>query len=192
MKQRLTGQTLHIYSVDKFPRMVDYVVPGGVRIADASRIRLGAYLGEGTTVMPSGQINFNAGAIGPSMIEGRISQGVTVGAGSDLGGGASTMGTLSGGGNTVISIGRNCLIGANAGTGIPLGDGCTIAAGLYVTLGTTVDVVDEQRTLIRTVKARELAFGNDMMFVRNGTTGRLECRTNRRTIELNQALHAHN
>lgn len=189
---RLAGRNLGIQGIDKFPRMVDYVIPSGVRIADASRIRLGAYLGEGSTVMHEGFVNFNAGALGPNMIEGRISQGVVIGEGTDLGGSASTMGTLSGGNDIVISLGKHCLIGANAGTGIPLGDRCTIAAGLYITAGTTVDVVDEHRNHVRTVKARELAFGNDMLFVRNGETGRIECRSNRAAIELNESLHAHN
>ncbi len=192
LEARLAGGTLGIHAIDKFPRMLDYVVPSGVRIADASRIRLGAYLGEGSTVMHEGFVNFNAGALGPNMIEGRISQGVVIGEGTDLGGSASTMGTLSGGNDVVISLGKHCLIGANAGTGIPLGDRCTIAAGLYITAGTTVDVVDENRQRVRTVKARELAFGNDMLFVRNGETGRIECRTNRAAIELNESLHAHN
>ena len=181
-----------MHGVDKFPRMTDYVVPPGVRIADASRVRLGAYLGNGTTVMHEGFINFNAGAVGPNMVEGRISQGVIVGAHSDLGGSSSTMGTLSGGGNIVISVGESCLIGANAGTGIPLGDRCTIEAGLYITAGTIVEVVDENATVVRTVKARELAGGSDLKFIRNSRSGRVECRTNRRAIELNDTLHAHN
>ena len=189
---RLAGRTLTVHGVDKFPRMTDYVVPPGVRIADASRVRLGAYLGNGTTVMHEGFINFNAGAVGPNMVEGRISQGVIVGAHSDLGGSSSTMGTLSGGGNIVISVGENCLIGANAGTGIPLGDRCTIEAGLYITAGPIVEVVDENATVVRTVKARELAGGSDCKFIRNSRTGRVECRTNRRAIELNDTLHAHN
>ena len=189
---RLAGRTLTVHGVDKFPRMSDYVVPTGVRIADASRVRLGAYLGNGTTVMHEGFINFNAGAVGPNMVEGRISQGVVVGAHSDLGGSSSTMGTLSGGGNIVISVGESCLIGANAGTGIPLGDRCTIEAGLYITAGTIVEVVDEDGAVVRTVKARELASGSDMKFIRNSRTGRVECRTNRRAIALNDALHAHN
>ncbi|NJN50540.1 MAG: 2,3,4,5-tetrahydropyridine-2,6-dicarboxylate N-succinyltransferase [Gammaproteobacteria bacterium] len=189
---RRRGVPLIVNGVDKFPRMTDYVVPSGVRIADASRIRLGAYLGEGTTVMHEGFINFNAGAMGPNMIEGRISQGVIVHPHSDLGGSSSTMGTLSGGGNISITIGRNCLIGANAGTGIPLGDRCTIEAGLYVTAGTRVDVLDENGELVKTVKARELAGQSDMLFLRNSTTARVECRTNRAAIELNEALHAHN
>lgn len=186
------SEHLEVMSVDKFPKMTNYVVPTGVRIADASRIRLGAYLGEGTTVMHEGFINFNAGALGPNMIEGRVSQGVTVGAHTDLGGSSSTMGTLSGGGAIVISVGESCLIGANAGTGIPLGDRCTIEAGLYITAGTRVSLLDENGTEVRRVKARELAGGNDMLFIRNSETGRIECRSNRRAIELNEQLHAHN
>ena len=178
--------------MDKFPRMTNYVVPSGVRIADASRIRLGAYLGDGTTVMHEGQINFNAGALGPNMVEGRISQGVILGEHSDLGGSASTMGTLSGGGEITISIGKHCLIGANAGTGIPLGDRCTIEAGLYITAGTPVTLIDETGEDVRTMKARELAGGSDLLFIRNGRTGRIECRSNRKAIELNEQLHAHN
>ncbi len=192
LRARLKDEHLEVMSVDKFPKMVNYVMPGGVRIADASRIRLGAYLGDGTTVMHEGFVNFNAGALGPNMVEGRISQGVTIGEGTDLGGSASTMGTLSGGGEIVISLGKNCLIGANAGTGIPLGDRCTIEAGLYITAGTVVSVVDENREEIRKVKARELAGGSDMLFIRNSQTGEVVCRTNRRAIELNDALHAHN
>ena len=189
---RIAGRTLTVHGVDKFPRMADYVVPSGVRIADASRVRLGAYVGPGTTVMHEGHINFNAGAVGPNMIEGRITQGVIVGAHSDLGGSASLMGTLSGGGNIVVSLGEHCLVGANAGSGIPLGNNCTIAAGVYITAGTIVEVLDEFGTSVRTVKARELAGGNDMVFIQNSRTGRIECRTNRKAIELNAALHDHN
>jgi 2,3,4,5-tetrahydropyridine-2-carboxylate N-succinyltransferase len=192
IRARLAGDQLEVMGVDKFPRMTNYVVPSGVRIADASRIRLGAYLGEGTTVMHEGFVNFNAGAMGPNMVEGRISQGVVVGAHSDLGGSSSTMGTLSGGGAIKITIGANCLIGANAGTGIPLGDRCTIEAGLYITAGTPVTVLDEHGTTVKAVKARELAGASDMLFIRNATNGRIECRTNRRAIELNETLHAHN
>ncbi|MFU8817526.1 MAG: DapH/DapD/GlmU-related protein [Pseudomonadales bacterium] len=189
---RLRGEHLEVMAIDKFPKMTNYVMPSGVRIADASRIRLGAYLGEGTTVMHEGFVNFNAGAMGPNMVEGRISQGVVVGAHSDLGGSSSTMGTLSGGGEIKITIGSNCLIGANAGTGIPLGDRCTIEAGLYITAGTPVVVLDEHGTTVKTVKARELAGGSDLLFIRNSSNGRIECRSNRRAIELNAALHAHN
>jgi 2,3,4,5-tetrahydropyridine-2-carboxylate N-succinyltransferase len=192
VRARLEGAPIMLHSLDKFPRMTDYVIPSGVRIADASRIRLGAYLGEGTTVMHEGFINFNAGAIGPNMVEGRISQGVMLGAGTDLGGSASTMGTLSGGGNITISIGEDCLVGANAGTGIPLGDRCTIEAGLYITAGTPVELLDDARELVRIVKARELAGESDLLFIRNARTGTVECRTNRSAIALNEQLHAHN
>jgi 2,3,4,5-tetrahydropyridine-2-carboxylate N-succinyltransferase len=189
---RAAGRPLEIFSVDKFPKMTNYVIPGGVRIADASRVRLGAHLGEGTTVMHEGQVNFNSGTLGQGMIEGRISQGVTVGAHSDLGGSSSTMGTLSGGGEIVISIGEHCLIGANAGTGIPLGDRCTIAAGVYITAGTPIVLLDESGETVRQVKARELAGGSDLLFIQNGSNGRIECRTNRKAIALNEQLHAHN
>jgi 2,3,4,5-tetrahydropyridine-2-carboxylate N-succinyltransferase len=189
---RLAGEHVEVSGIDKFPRMTNYVVPSGVRIADASRIRLGAYLGEGTTVMHEGFVNFNAGALGPNMLEGRVSQGVVVGANSDLGGGSSTMGTLSGGGEIKLTIGTNCLIGANGGTGIPLGDRCSIEAGLYITAGTRVTVLDENQDEVRVVKARELAGGNDLLFIRHSVTGQIQCRTNRRAIELNDALHAHN
>ena len=192
VRARLEGAPITLHALDKFPRMTDYVIPSGVRIADASRIRLGAYLGEGTTVMHEGFVNFNAGAIGPNMVEGRISQGVILGAGTDLGGSASTMGTLSGGGNITISIGENCLIGANAGTGIPLGDRCTIEAGLYITAGTPVELLDDARESVRVVKARELAGESDLLFIRNARTGTVECRTNRSAIQLNEQLHAHN
>ncbi len=138
LEARLKGELLEVFSVDKFPKMTDYVVPSGVRIADTARVRLGAYIGEGTTIMHEGFVNFNAGTAGPGMIEGRVSAGVFVGKGSDLGGGCSTMGTLSGGGNIVISVGEGCLIGANAGIGIPLGDRCTVESGLYITAGTKV------------------------------------------------------
>lgn len=189
---RRSGHHLTVHGVDKFPRMTDYVVPTGVRIADASRIRLGAYLGDGSTVMHEGFVNFNAGAIGPNMIEGRISQGVVVGEHTDLGGSSSTMGTLSGGGNIKVSIGRHCLIGANAGTGISLGDRCTIEAGLYITAGTVVDVIDENGEYVRTAKARELSGAADMLFIRNSRNSKVECRTNRAAIQLNEQLHAHN
>ena len=142
--------------------------------------------------MHEGFVNFNAAAIGPNMIEGRISQGVIVGAGTDLGGSASTMGTLSGGGNIIVSIGENCLIGANAGTGIPLGDRCTIEAGLYITGGTPIAVFDESGQQVRLVKGRELAGNSDMLFIRNSQNGQVICRTNRQAIELNDALHTHN
>ena len=192
IEARLEGRVLEVAAVDKFPKMTNYVVPSGARIAHSGRVRLGAYVGEGTTVMHEGFINFNAGAIGPNMVEGRISQGVTVGSGSDLGGSASTAGTLSGGGNIVISIGQDCLISANAGTGIPLGDRCTIEAGLYITPGTVVQILDEERNALRLVKARELAGMSDLLFIRNSQNGVVECRTNRKAIELNTTLHSHN
>ena len=189
---RLRRGVLEVASVDKFPKMTNYVVPSGVRIAHTARVRLGAYLGEGTTVMHEGFINFNAGAEGPGMIEGRISAGVWVGAGSDLGGGCSTMGTLSGGGNVVISVGRECLIGANAGLGIPLGDRCTIEAGLFITAGTKVTLLDGARKPVETVSARDLAGKSELLFRRNSTSGTVECLTNRSAIELNESLHANN
>lgn len=192
LEARLRGKLLEVFSVDKFPKMTDYVVPSGVRIADTARVRLGAYIGEGTTVMHEGFVNFNAGTAGPNMVEGRVSAGVFVGKGSDLGGGCSTMGTLSGGGNIVISVGEGCLIGANAGIGIPLGDRCTVESGLYVTAGTKVIVLDDQNQQIQVVKARDLAGQNDLLFRRNSETGAVECKTNKSAIELNEALHAHN
>ena len=192
LEARLKGELLEVFAVDKFPKMTDYVVPAGVRIADSARVRLGAYVGEGTTVMHEGFINFNAGTAGPGMIEGRVSAGVFVGKGSDLGGGCSTMGTLSGGGNIVISVGEGCLIGANAGIGIPLGDRCTVESGLYITAGTKVALLDEGNALVKVVKARELAGQADLLFRRNSQSGAVECKTNKTAIELNEALHAHN
>ncbi|MFP8967249.1 2,3,4,5-tetrahydropyridine-2,6-dicarboxylate N-succinyltransferase [Pokkaliibacter sp. CJK22405] len=192
LKARIRGDWLTVISVDKFPRMADYVVPAGVRIGDADRVRLGAHLGEGTTVMHEGFVNFNAGTLGTSMVEGRISAGVVVGSGSDLGGGCSTMGTLSGGNNVVISVGENCLLGANAGLGIPLGDRCTLEAGLYLTGGSKVSLLDDSGNEVKVVKAGELAGQPDLLFRRNSQTGRIECKTNKTAIELNEALHAHN
>jgi len=192
LKARLEGRALSVDCVDKFPKMTDYVVPGGVRIGDTARVRLGAYLGEGTTVMHEGFVNFNAGTEGPGMIEGRISAGVMVGKGSDLGGGCSTMGTLSGGGNIVIKVGEGCLIGANAGIGIPLGDRCTVEAGLYLTAGAKVTVLDDQGQDVETVAARELANQDDLLLRRNSRNGRIECLTNKSAIALNEALHANN
>ena len=189
---RVAGDNLSVDCVDKFPKMTDYVVPKGVRIADTARVRLGAYLGEGTTIMHEGFVNFNAGTEGPGMIEGRISAGVFVGAGSDLGGGCSTMGTLSGGGNIIISVGDNCLIGANAGIGIPLGNKCTVESGLYITAGTKVLLIDDSGNISDTVKARQLAGMDDLLFRRNSTNGAVECLTNKSAIELNHALHANN
>ena len=189
---RLRGDVLEVSCVDKFPKMTNYVVPDGVRIAHTARVRLGAYLGEGTTIMHEGFVNFNAGTEGPGMIEGRISAGVMVGSGSDLGGGCSTIGTLSGGGNIVISVGEKCLIGANAGIGIPLGDRCTVEAGLFVTAGTKVTLLDADGMPAESAKARDLAGKSDLLFRRNSSTGAVECLTNRSAVELNEALHAHN
>lgn len=189
---RLQGKLIEVKSVDKFPQMTDYVVPAGIRIADTSRVRLGAYIGEGTTIMHEGFVNFNAGTEGTSMIEGRISAGVMIGKGSDLGGGCSTMGTLSGGGNIVISVGESSLIGANAGIGIPLGDRCTVESGLYITAGTKVIMIDADGNDVETVKARDVAGKPDLLFRRNSNNGRVECLTNKTAIELNEALHANN
>ena len=192
LQARMAGQPLSVDCVDKFPKMVDYVVPSGIRIADTSRVRLGAYVGEGTTVMHEGFINFNAGCEGPNMIEGRISAGVYCGAGSDVGGGASIMGTLSGGGSMVISMGEKCLLGANAGLGIPLGDRCTLEAGLYITAGTIVTMLDDQKQVSGTLKARDLAGKSDLLFRRNSVTGTVECLTNKSAVELNSELHSSN
>jgi 2,3,4,5-tetrahydropyridine-2,6-dicarboxylate N-succinyltransferase len=192
LEARLKGELLEVFSVDKFPKMTDYVVPAGVRIADTARVRLGAYVGEGTTVMHEGFVNFNAGTAGPGMIEGRVSAGVFVGKGSDLGGGCSTMGTLSGGGNIVISVGEGCLIGANAGIGIPLGDRNTVESGLYITAGTKVALLDGDNKLVKVLKARDLAGQPDLLFRRNSQSGAVECKTHKSAIELNEALHAHN
>ena len=182
---RRRGEHLTIHGVDKFPRMTDYVVPSGVRIADASRVRLGAHLAPGTTVMHEGFCNFNAGTLGTSMVEGRISAGVIVDDGSDIGGGASIMGTLSGGGKEVIRVGKRCLLGANSGLGISLGDDCIIEAGLYVTGGTLVKLPDAT-----IVKARQLSGANNLLFRRNSQTGAVEA--SQRTGSwggLNSALH---
>jgi len=160
---------LTVYSVDKFPRMIDYVIPEGVRIADGDRVRLGAYLSSGTTVMHEGFVNFNAGTLGKSMVEGRISAGVTVGDGSDIGGGASIMGTLSGGGKEVISIGQRTLLGANSGIGISLGDDCVVEAGVYITAGSKITLPDN-----KIVKAKELSGANNLLFRRNSQSGALE------------------
>jgi len=192
LQARSKGEMLDVMSVDKFPKMVNYVVPSGVRIADTARVRLGAYVGEGTTVMHEGFINFNAGTEGSAMVEGRISAGVVVGEGSDLGGGCSTMGTLSGGGTAIISVGRDCLIGANAGIGIALGDRCIVEAGLYVTGGTIVSVLDHEGNLVQHVKARDLSGRSDLLFRRNSQTGAVECKTNKTSIALNEELHSHN
>ena len=182
-----------VYGVDKFPRMVDYVLPDGVRIADADRVRLGAHLAAGTTVMHEGFVNFNAGTLGTSMVEGRVSAGVVVGDGSDIGGGASIMGTLSGGGREVVSIGRRTLLGANAGLGIPLGDDCVVEAGLYVTAGTKVTLIgfggDDDAPKV--IKARELAGADGVLFRRNSLTGGVEAVARSGAgVALNTVLHA--
>ena len=174
-----------MYGVDKFPRMVDYVLPSGVRIADADRVRLGAHLAAGTTVMHEGFVNYNAGTLGSSMVEGRISSGVVVGRDSDVGGGASIMGTLSGGGQQVISVGERCLLGANAGIGIALGDDCVVEAGLYVTAATKVTLPDGD-----VVKALTLSGESGLLFLRNSVTGTIEVRRRAGTgVELNPDLH---
>lgn len=186
-RQRLiaAGRSPAVTSLDKFPRMIDYVIPSGVRIGDGDRVRLGAYLGEGTVVMHEGFVNFNAGTLGRSMVEGRISAGVLVGDGSDVGGGASIMGTLSGGGSEVVRIGDNCLLGANSGVGISLGDGCVVEAGLYVTAGTVITLPDGT-----TAKGRELSGVADMLFRRNSVTGSVEALNRTGSWGgLNEALH---
>ncbi|GGM32693.1 2,3,4,5-tetrahydropyridine-2,6-dicarboxylate N-succinyltransferase [Dactylosporangium sucinum] len=184
--ERAAGRRLNVYGIDKFPRMVDYVTPSGVRIADADRVRLGAHLAAGTTVMHEGFVNFNAGTLGTSMVEGRISAGVVVGDGTDVGGGSSIMGTLSGGGKETIRLGERCLLGANAGIGISLGDDCVVEAGCYITAGAKLTLPDG-----RVVKARELSGVSNLLYLRNSVTGRLEVRERQgRGIELNAALHA--
>ena len=193
MRLRAAGKHVTVFGVDKFPRMVDYVVPSGVRIADADRVRLGAHLAEGTTVMHEGFVNFNAGTLGHSMVEGRISAGVVVGDGSDVGGGASIMGTLSGGGKEVISVGERSLLGANSGLGIPLGDDCVVESGLYLTAGSKVLVLgaaNEDGGPVW-VKAKELAGQAGILFRRNSTSGAIEAVTRQGTgVQLNAALHA--
>ncbi|RST10134.1 2,3,4,5-tetrahydropyridine-2,6-dicarboxylate N-succinyltransferase [Streptomyces sp. WAC05950] len=188
LNARAEGLHLQVASIDKFPRMTDYVAPKGVRIADADRVRLGAHLAEGTTVMHEGFVNFNAGTLGTSMVEGRISAGVVVGDGSDIGGGASTMGTLSGGGKQIISIGERTLVGAEAGVGIALGNECVVEAGLYVTAGTRVTLPDGQ-----VVKALELSGADNILFRRNSVTGTVEARPYKANWGgLNEVLHSHN
>ena len=185
--ERLAGRVLTVHGVDKFPRMTDYVVPSGVRIADADRVRLGAHLAPGTTVMHEGFCNFNAGTLGASMVEGRITAGVVVGDGSDIGGGASIMGTLSGGGTEVVSIGERCLLGANSGVGISLGDDCIVEAGLYVTAGTRIRVLPDGDV----VKGRDLSGSSGLLFRRHSQTGAVEAvPRNANWTGLNAALHA--
>lgn len=199
----LEGQPLLVSHVDKFPYLVNYHLPSGVRIAAGSQVRLGAYLGEGTTVMQAGFVNFNAGTAGQAMVEGRISAGVFVGEQTDIGGGASIMGTLSGGNTHVIQIGSQCLLGANSGTGISLGDGCTIAAGLYLTAGTKVSLYNQQGQPMNLagevvekgqnrVKARELSGRSHLLFYQDSLSGEVVCKPNPRTIALNPELHSHN
>jgi 2,3,4,5-tetrahydropyridine-2,6-dicarboxylate N-succinyltransferase len=185
LRAAANGTRLSVLGVDKFPRMTDYVVPTGIRIADADRVRLGAHLAAGTTVMHEGFVNYNAGTVGASMIEGRVSAGVLVGDGSDVGGGASIMGTLSGGGAQVISVGARCLIGANAGIGISLGDDCVVAAGCYVTAGTKVTLDDGS-----VVKASALSGESGLQFWTNSLTGAVEARPRRgAAVALNASLH---
>jgi 2,3,4,5-tetrahydropyridine-2-carboxylate N-succinyltransferase len=189
VRQRALARGIHLQvgSVDKFPPMLDYVVPSGVRVADGARVRLGAHLAEGTTVMHEGFVNFNAGTLGPSMVEGRISQGVVVGAGTDIGGGASIMGTLSGGGTQVITVGERCLLGANSGLGISLGDDCIVEAGLYLTAGTIVVLPGGQQA-----KARDLSGQPGLLFRRNSVTGSVEAITRPgKWGGLSTNLHAH-
>jgi 2,3,4,5-tetrahydropyridine-2-carboxylate N-succinyltransferase len=190
LRMKAAGAHVSVYGVDKFPRMTDYVVPTGVRIADADRVRLGAHLASGTTVMHEGFVNFNAGTLGASMVEGRISAGVLVGDGSDVGGGASIMGTLSGGGKEVIAVGERCLIGANAGIGISLGNDCVVEAGCYVTAGTKVTVRDMD-SKPKVIKAADLSGVDNVLFRRNSVTGAIEAVPwQGEGIELNTVLHA--
>ena len=187
-ESKLNNNDLHIKSVDKFPCLTDYIVPRKVRIADTSRVRLGAYLSEGTTVMHEGFVNFNAGTLGSAMIEGRISAGVVIGNNSDIGGGASTMGTLSGGNDTKIFIGENCLLGANSGIGISLGDNCTVEAGLYLTSGTKVTIFDNDVSKI--IKAVELSGKPNILYYRDSTNGKVIAAENNKISDLNKELHS--
>ena len=180
---------MYIRSLDKFPCLTDYIIPKNVRIADASRVRLGAYLSSGTTVMHEGFVNFNAGTLGKAMIEGRISAGVVIGDNSDLGGGCSTMGTLSGGNDIKISVGKNCLLGANSGIGIPLGDNCTVEAGLYITSGTKIQLHDTEGNPTIIKKGLELANSSDLVFLRNSINGMVIAKPNKKSIQLNTQLH---
>lgn len=188
-ESKIIKKTIKIFSIDKFPSLTDYVALNDIRVADTSRVRLGAHLGPGTTVMHEGFINFNAGTLGEAMVEGRISQGVIVDENTDIGGGASTMGTLSGGNDIKISIGKNCLLGANSGLGIPLGDRCTLEAGLYLTSGAKVEILDDRGKVIKTSKAKELSNVSDLLFLRNSLTGAIQCKKNQSVNKLNQELH---
>ena len=187
-KSKSDKNDLYIRSLDKFPCLTDYIIPNKVRIADASRVRLGAYLSEGTTIMHEGFVNFNAGTLGKAMIEGRISAGVIIGDNSDLGGGSSTMGTLSGGNNTKISIGKNCLLGANSGIGISLGDDCIVEAGLYITAGTKVTIIDKDNR-DNFVKARELSGKSNLLYIRDSLSGKVIAKINKSKSSLNKILH---
>ena len=186
-ESKMNKNNLYVRSIDKFPCLTDYIIPKNVRIADARRVRLGAYLSEGTTIMHEGFVNFNAGTLGPAMIEGRISAGVTVGKNSDIGGGASTMGTLSGGNDTKISIGENCLLGANSGIGISLGDNCIVEAGLYITAGTKITLINGDGSKL--IKASEISGIKDMLFLRESSTGKVIAKPNKKTLALNKELH---
>ena len=188
-KLRLEQGEVAVKSVDKFPCMTDYIIPIGVRIADSSRVRLGAHLSEGTTIMHEGFVNFNAGTLGAAMIEGRISAGVVIGKNSDLGGGCSTMGTLSGGNEVKISVGEDCLLGANSGLGIPLGDRCIVEAGLYLTAGSRVEIIDSNGESVETVKASSLSGKDDLLFIRNSLQGTIQCKPNKKSVVLNESLH---
>ena len=189
LESKNSSDNLYIRSLDKFPCLTDYIIPKNVRIADASRVRLGAYLSSGTTVMHEGFVNFNAGTLGKAMIEGRISAGVVIGDNSDLGGGCSTMGTLSGGNDIKISVGKNCLLGANSGIGIPLGDNCTVEAGLYITSGTKIQLHDTEGNPTIIKKGLELANSSDLVFLRNSINGMVIAKPNKKSIQLNTQLH---
>ena len=188
LESTVADEDFKLYAIDKFPPMTDYIVPKGVRIADSSRVRLGAYLGEGTTIMHEGFVNYNAGTEGPNMIEGRISAGVFIGKDSDLGGGSSTMGTLSGGNKEVIKVGERCLLGANSGIGISLGNDCIVEAGLYLTAGTKVTVLENNKVL----KALELSGKNGILYFRDSLSGKVCARPNKGNFKLNEVLHDNN
>ena len=189
IKAKLDKNDFFVRSLDKFPCLTDYVIPDKVRIADSNRVRLGAYLSEGTTIMHEGFVNFNAGTLGKAMIEGRISAGVVIGDNSDLGGGSSTMGTLSGGNNTKISVGKNCLLGANSGIGISLGDNCTVEAGLYITAGTKINIIDKSNENEIIVKAIELSGKSNLLYIRDSLSGRVVAKKNKSKSSLNKILH---
>jgi 2,3,4,5-tetrahydropyridine-2-carboxylate N-succinyltransferase len=188
-KSKLEDGKLFIRSLDKFPCLTDYIIPKNVRIADASRVRLGAYLSSGTTIMHEGFVNFNAGTLGKAMIEGRISAGVIIGNNSDLGGGCSTMGTLSGGNDIKISVGENCLLGANSGLGIPLGDNCIVEAGLYITAGTKIELFNDEGSK-GVMKGSELSNYSNLVFIRNSLNGKVIAKPNKLSVELNSELHS--